>query len=66
MSGSWDEKVRVWDASSGACLFTLADHTYGVTARRPDQLTTTFALGVDLSNLMICFFALFIEFPAFF
>jgi hypothetical protein len=31
-SGSWDETVRVWEASTGALLKTLQGHTAGVTA----------------------------------
>jgi WD40 repeat protein len=31
-SGSWDRTVKIWDASSGACLQTLEDHSSYVTS----------------------------------
>ena len=35
VSGSWDNTLKVWDASNGECLRTLTGHTGFVRRRRP-------------------------------
>ena len=35
VSGSWDETLKVWDASTSECLRTLSGHTSWARRRRP-------------------------------
>ena len=31
-SGSWDNTIRIWNASTGACLRTISGHSYAVSS----------------------------------